>query len=491
MKVIEPVLLLSIHVDALPEATATEMKRVLHVWLLGTMRFFGELPRSMLWQMAPILTLEMYPPETVIIEQGAPGDAFYLLLKGKVAAVIETMTGGAAAFKSPAQRARSRRTSRGGRRGSDSEEMSKFVEVGTIVAGSQASYFGEMAIFDNKPRGASIVAKETTIALSLKSMSFDRLLVIIPDLRSRFDESNAALAKINKLKTYDEDWISSLVKGIGNKKLLKIDTAGEVMQERLNETIAKRQGARMNVAIKRSANVGDNGTFNFVAAEAERRRERKGNLELQRPAQTPMRPLASLLPAIRPHPVRAGAQQRAENAAPQRAPRHEQAQRSQPALPQISQPPTRHPAISISDGDNPSAEQDERGALDSTAAPRPDAGGPDIAPAAGAAVIPLSPGGTTPSRRRRKQRRSTMSVLDEGGEHAIPEGGAEEVATALPPTIAASSLSPSALGVTMTSRGSMRAVGRTSSTRTSQSGVLLVHAEADDTEYDNDISDHY
>ena len=87
------------------------------------------------------------PPGAVILNEGDPGNRFYLILTGSVQVVK--------------------------RHGTAQE-----VELAVLRA---LSFFGEMCILETLPRSASVVSKEATSLLSLPAMAFYHLFREAPD----------------------------------------------------------------------------------------------------------------------------------------------------------------------------------------------------------------------------------------------------------------------------------------------------------------------
>ena len=91
---------------------------------------------------------KVIPPQTVIIEQGAPGDAFYIIRSGEVVVTARSETG--------------ERT------------------VGRL---GEAEYFGEIALVSNQPRTATVTSISETELLMLEKTDFDAVVGLIsPEL---------------------------------------------------------------------------------------------------------------------------------------------------------------------------------------------------------------------------------------------------------------------------------------------------------------------
>jgi cAMP-dependent protein kinase regulator len=101
-------------------------------------------------KIADALDTIKYPVGSIIIAEGDPGDAFYLLESGE-----------AEAFKSGSQR--------------------------PVKSYKRGDYFGELALLDDKPRAASVVAKTDVKVARLGRDGFKRLLGPVEQIMRRAD----------------------------------------------------------------------------------------------------------------------------------------------------------------------------------------------------------------------------------------------------------------------------------------------------------------
>src|SRR5688572_7764072 len=101
--------------------------------LLGQMVLFSELPPSRLAELAQMVRRRTYHRGETIFHKGDPGDSLYLITDGQVKIVLPSDTG---------------------------EEMT----LGVLETGDM---FGELALFDGRPRSATMVAVENTEVLLL------------------------------------------------------------------------------------------------------------------------------------------------------------------------------------------------------------------------------------------------------------------------------------------------------------------------------------
>jgi CPA1 family monovalent cation:H+ antiporter len=113
--------------------------RVGHDWLdtLAEVPLFDGVPKRHLRRVAKLARIRRFAPGAVLVRAGDPGRSFYVLLDGKAKVV----------------RPRGR-------------------SVGLGVG----DYFGEMALLDDAPRSADVVAEEEVLALTIDRPGFTKLL---------------------------------------------------------------------------------------------------------------------------------------------------------------------------------------------------------------------------------------------------------------------------------------------------------------------------
>mmetsp|Transcript_15697 Transcript_15697/g.28641 ORF Transcript_15697/g.28641 Transcript_15697/m.28641 type:complete len:461 (-) Transcript_15697:15-1397(-) len=115
-------------------------------------KFFQQLNQqnsgSLHEQCCRLITLQHFPAKSVIVNIGGPGDAFYIVLKGRLSVLL---------FK---------------KRKNDEEEET-YREVGELHPGDS---FGELALLTNAPRSATIKAKEASALGVLTSDDFQKIL---------------------------------------------------------------------------------------------------------------------------------------------------------------------------------------------------------------------------------------------------------------------------------------------------------------------------
>jgi CRP/FNR family cyclic AMP-dependent transcriptional regulator len=108
-------------------------------WLpvLADVPLFGDLSRRHLRRVSSLAKTRRFAPNTAIVRNGERGTAFYVILDG--AARVVTPKG------------RPRRLKAG-------------------------QFFGEMALFDDSPRSADVVAESDVLAMTISRSSFAKLL---------------------------------------------------------------------------------------------------------------------------------------------------------------------------------------------------------------------------------------------------------------------------------------------------------------------------
>lgn len=118
---------------------------------LRRIKILAELNDAQLAHLAEFLELKEIKQHSVIITQGDPGDAMYMIMGGEVRA--RTMIGGRETI------------------------------LTTLTIGD---FFGEMALFDQGPRSADVVANTDATVLKLSSIAFQRLTREAPSLATPF-----------------------------------------------------------------------------------------------------------------------------------------------------------------------------------------------------------------------------------------------------------------------------------------------------------------
>lgn len=116
--------------------------------LLRNVNLFSEMDEGELDAIARIVTVSKVKPTQLIFQEGDPGGKFYLILRGKVKVVHYTPSG--------------------------REQILSFLGKG--------DFFGEMALLDDHPRSATVVALEETELAQILHTDFMALLEREPGL---------------------------------------------------------------------------------------------------------------------------------------------------------------------------------------------------------------------------------------------------------------------------------------------------------------------
>lgn len=144
---------------------------------LKEVSFFEGMTVDQLKILASVAEEEVFNEDQVVFEEGAPGGALYVVVRGRVA--LEREAGS-------------------GRKGS-------MLRIGTVQA---YSYFGEMTLFDNSPRAERALAVQDTLVLRLRREPLIALtrqypelsLKLINVLSARLREANDRIAQLTTAK---------------------------------------------------------------------------------------------------------------------------------------------------------------------------------------------------------------------------------------------------------------------------------------------------
>jgi CRP-like cAMP-binding protein len=124
--------------------------------LLRRIKILANLKDAQLAHLADFMELQEMPQHTVVFNQGEVGDAMYLVLAGELRA--RTLASG-------------------------SESLLATFGVG--------DFFGDMALFDNGPRSADVVANVNSTLLKISAVNFYRLIREAPALATPFLQATA------------------------------------------------------------------------------------------------------------------------------------------------------------------------------------------------------------------------------------------------------------------------------------------------------------
>jgi len=118
---------------------------------LRRIKILADLNDAQLSHLSDFMELQRIPQWATVVRQGDPGDAMYLILEGELRARV--MIG-------------------------DRETI-----LSTLSAGD---FFGDIALFDQGPRSADVIANAESVLLRISSVSFERLAKEAPALATPF-----------------------------------------------------------------------------------------------------------------------------------------------------------------------------------------------------------------------------------------------------------------------------------------------------------------
>jgi len=124
--------------------------------LMRRIKILANLRDAQLEHLSDFMELENVPQHAIVFHQGDVGDAMYLVFAGDLRA--RTLMGGTEAI------------------------------LATFVTGD---FFGDMALFDNGPRSADIVANVDSSLLKISAVNFYRLIREAPALATPFLQATA------------------------------------------------------------------------------------------------------------------------------------------------------------------------------------------------------------------------------------------------------------------------------------------------------------
>ncbi|HXT13529.1 MAG TPA: cyclic nucleotide-binding domain-containing protein [Candidatus Angelobacter sp.] len=118
---------------------------------LRRIKILADLNDAQLSHLSDFMELQRIPQWSVVVRQGDPGDAMYLVLEGELRARV--MAG-------------------------DRETI-----LSTFATGD---FFGDIALFDHGPRSADVIANVDSSVLRISSIAFERLAKEAPSLATPF-----------------------------------------------------------------------------------------------------------------------------------------------------------------------------------------------------------------------------------------------------------------------------------------------------------------
>jgi serine phosphatase RsbU (regulator of sigma subunit) len=144
------------------------------VKVLWKVPLFHDFKKEDIEKLVPLFTEEEFPAEAYIITEGAVGDSMYIIVSGSV------------------------------------KILKKVNEVEEMVINHLfgETYFGELALIDNLPRSASVVALEKTKILRLKKSVLDNLLDSNVDIAKSFYK-NCLKDTFSRYRTITTEFTSS------------------------------------------------------------------------------------------------------------------------------------------------------------------------------------------------------------------------------------------------------------------------------------------
>lgn len=142
--------------------------------VLRKVPLFKGLQKGDLEQVLSLLEEEIYPSETVIIEEGSVGDSMFIILKGSVK-VLKRVN----------------------------------AEEGMVINRlEKESYFGELALIDNLPRSATIETNERSIIFRLRKKMLDKLLSHNTEI-ARIFYKNCLMVTFSRYRKITRDFTTS------------------------------------------------------------------------------------------------------------------------------------------------------------------------------------------------------------------------------------------------------------------------------------------
>ena len=118
---------------------------------LRRVKILADLKDAQLERFAQFMEVLPVRQWTEVVKQGEPGDAMYLVLEGELR--VRLMINGKETI---------------------------------LTALGAGEFFGEMALFDQGPRSADVVANKDSLLLKISSDSFDKLFNLAPELAAPF-----------------------------------------------------------------------------------------------------------------------------------------------------------------------------------------------------------------------------------------------------------------------------------------------------------------
>ena len=131
--------------------SSDETKTVIAPGALRRIKILADLNDAQLSHLSDFLEIQKVPQWTTVVRQGEPGDAMYFVLEGELRARVVV-----------------------------SERET------TLSTFGPGDFFGDMALFDQGPRSADVLANMDSTLLRLSSVAFGRLAKEAPSLATPF-----------------------------------------------------------------------------------------------------------------------------------------------------------------------------------------------------------------------------------------------------------------------------------------------------------------
>jgi len=175
--------------------------------VLRRVPLFASLPEAELRAFAPLMRERKFPKGSVILMEGDPGDALYLIAGGQVKVILI---------------------------GEDGREV-------ILSVLGEGSFFGEMSLLDDEPRSAHVVAMADASLLQLRRDDFEARL------RSSPDVAIGLLRELSRRLRRADDTIGSLVLRDVNGRIahLLLEMADEEGSDRITRRLTHATLAQM------------------------------------------------------------------------------------------------------------------------------------------------------------------------------------------------------------------------------------------------------
>jgi len=144
----------------------TELRLFVFVRLLENVPFFSSLDRARREAVAELLDLEIHDAGAVLFRENDIGGQFYLNFSGLVEIVKIS--------------------------GRDASGSSRYTTIAQVTHSTSRPWFGEMAIWLNKPRqGTAVVGEGGARLLTISSACFETFVALCPDFRTFINKSQS------------------------------------------------------------------------------------------------------------------------------------------------------------------------------------------------------------------------------------------------------------------------------------------------------------